>query len=102
MIRGRKVTETTTRVKRTHHCEFCGENLENESRGWHGNEASVEARVGDQYPEVDTRRCYELDVCSACFLAKVKPAIEALGVKFRERDAEDYDYVDEMKDEAQS
>ena len=63
---------------------------------------AMTAKLGDVYPETDTRTAYELDCCDACFMAKVKPAIEALGVKFREWPADEsrpYDVVRELAEE---
>ena len=45
------------------------------------------------YPEGDFRTFTEIDCCYTCFEEKVVPLIEeSLNVKFRERDAEDYEY----------
>lgn len=71
-------------------CDLCGA-----STHWHKNydasEVTLEARIGKVYPELDDRRVHSADVCADCFLEKVKPALEAIGLRFQERDADDYD-----------
>jgi hypothetical protein len=100
MIRGtRTAIPASTRIDRVHLCDFCGEDVEKGNGFFAENEATVEMFFGDHYPEQDCRDRVSIDVCHVCFRAKVMPAIEALGVKFRTRDADDYDHVDEMTPE---
>jgi hypothetical protein len=65
-------------------CDICGERTDLTEEDAH-NDIDIEARIGKVYDEYDSRDYYELDICARCFLEKVKPAIEALGCKFRER-----------------
>jgi len=62
------------------------------------NEVTIEARLGDVYPEGDQRTVYDLDVCATCFKTKVIPALAAIGLRFRERDADDDERVFESDD----
>jgi hypothetical protein len=75
-------------------CDLCGKDVDErvkEHTGvggfYDGTEVEVEATVGELYPDGDDHRTvFEIDICVVCFMEKVKPAIEALGCKFRERD----------------
>lgn len=79
----RQMTEVDYDSRAT--CDGCGETIR---RGhvYDGDEITIEALLGSVYPENDDRRAQEVDVCRSCWFAKVRPAIEALGFKFRERD----------------
>ncbi len=90
-VRSTKV-ESVQKTTRTV-CDFCGESTAPKDF-YDRSEVELVARIGSSYPEGDNRTVYEIDCCVACFRAKVRPAIEALGVKFRERDAEDYEAND--------
>ncbi len=68
-------------------CDGCGRNMDR-SPWYERNEVTLEAKIGDVYPDGDYRAAYEIDVCGACFLAKVAPALEASGLRFRQRDVE--------------
>lgn len=67
-------------------CDGCGKDIHHDSI-YDGDEITIEAALGDVYPGSDDRRLEEVDVCPACWVEKVRPAIEALGFVFRERDA---------------
>jgi len=75
-----------------------------DTKSGNNSEITIEALIGNSYPEADTRNGYAVDICPECFADKVKPAIEALGVKFKEFDAEDRyfseysDYADDISD----
>jgi hypothetical protein len=98
MIVGKKTTRTITTVERTNYCDFCGIDLDHQNDGGcGGDEATIEALAGENFPECDCRSRYEIDVYAKCFVGKIIPAVEALGVKFRERDNDDYEYVDKME-----
>lgn len=97
MIVGRSITKTTTMVERASYCDFCDKDLDKQGTGsWSAYETTIEAVVGERFPECDSRTRYTIDACVECFIEKVIPAIEALGVKFRELDADDYGHVDKM------
>ncbi len=99
MITGKEITKTITTIERTYYCDFCGNDLAKQNpTSYDRNEATIEALEGEYFPEGDCRTRYNIDVCVECFLDKVKPAIEALGVKFREGSADDryYKHVDKM------
>lgn len=76
-------------------CDYCGLDLSARGDWYRRDEVTIEARLGEVYDEGDHRTVYEIDCCAACFIAKVKPAVEALGVKFREHGADESDAVDE-------
>ena len=76
------------------YCDICGEDCNAQVKKHTGDgglydmtEVEIEAKVGQTWPDgSDDRTCYEIDVCIICFLEKVRPAVEALGCKFREHD----------------
>jgi hypothetical protein len=45
---------------------------------------TIRAQTGGLYPEADCRNTEEIDCCEDCWRTRVRPAIEALGAKFRE------------------
>lgn len=73
-------------------CDGCGQPSD-EGTAWEQNEVTIDARIGAVYPEGDHRTVYEVDVCAKCFESKVMPAMAAIGLRFRERDADDDDRV---------
>lgn len=91
-------------------CDICGKDVDEQARqqrdiygSWCATDVTIQATIGDAYPEGDFRVCHEVDVCVVCFLAKVVPAIEALGAKFRrcdvDCDSEDrYQRIDIVED----
>lgn len=93
-MRYKKVEERTIEqiVSSATTCDLCGGNAE-ASWAYDADEVTIEAKLGNVYPEGDQRRVHEIDVCAKCFVKKVKPAIEALGCKFREREIDDDDRV---------
>ncbi len=85
----RKQRVTRFEYKSVITCDFC----KSEIREVYGNddEVTIEAKIGNVWPEGDHRNVAELDCCAKCFVEKVQPCIEThLGVKFREHDAEEY------------
>jgi hypothetical protein len=98
MIRGRKrYVQAKYELVRTAYCDFCRKPVAGGSY-YSANETRVSLVEGDVYPEQDCREVFDIDVCPACFRAKIVPAVEALGVKFRKRAIDDYQYVDSMED----
>lgn len=83
-----KVTRSYDTTVRTE-CDLCGKDVAAGQHPYGGDRSEVEigARFGMVFDGDDTRKVYEIDCCPTCFLERVKPAIEALGVKFRERRA---------------
>jgi hypothetical protein len=100
MIKGKRVTKTVNSVERTTYCDFCGVDVDKQPSFYSRNEATVEMCRGEVYPDSDDREKVYIDICRACFAAKVVPAIEALGVKFHSHDADNYSYCDEMEKDA--
>lgn len=77
-------------------CDGCGGDADNEPNGWEHNEVNVGAKIGDDYgQDGDCRTVYNVDICAACFKAKVVPALAAIGFVFRERHADDDDRVND-------
>lgn len=71
-------------------CDFCHRDVELVSgSSFDGTEITLEAKLGSIYPEGDYRQGWRVDCCSDCFDGKVRPAIEALGVKWHEYSVED-------------
>ena len=71
-------------------CDVCKKPF-NGSGIYREDEVTIEAKIGNIFPEGDSRSVTELDCCADCFRGKVQPLLEReLGVKFRERDADDF------------
>ncbi len=68
-------------------CDLCGD--ANPPVGWDQSEVTIDARLGNTYPEGDFRKAHEVDVCAKCFIDKVSPALAAIGLVFRVRDIDD-------------
>lgn len=69
-------------------CDICGQKIPRSA--YRCDEPTLAVGYGDCFPECDTRKFYELDVCGTCFSDKVDPMfLKQLGVRFREIDAED-------------
>ena len=78
--------ETTSRCV----CDFCGTDYDPEGiGGYDRSSVTLEAELGEVYPETDTRTVTGFDCCVPCWEAKVRPALEALGAKAYEYDYED-------------
>jgi len=94
MIVGKRVpVPATTRVVTTTFCDLCEKEIV-ERNGHQRDEVEIEHSVGNVWPEADCRQVTWVDVCTSCFQERVRPAIEALGAKFRTRSGSDYHYVD--------
>jgi hypothetical protein len=76
-------------------CDLCGRPVTHDQDPvWGMNNVTIRACVGEHYPETDMRDVTACDVCATCFAAKVVPALEGLGVKWRRHPAEPYQYED--------
>jgi hypothetical protein len=69
-------------------CDFCKERPGDSDTAFYSARAYVRMVVGHTYPECDASTTTLVDCCANCFESRVMPAIEALGVKFREEDTE--------------
>lgn len=70
-------------------CDICGKKIIN--RGYDADEINIEGLIGSCYPEGDCRTGYRLDICSDCFLDKIKPLIEqAYGIEFTKYNVESF------------
>lgn len=77
-------------------CDFCHKEIK--SSYGDNDEVTIEAKVGNVWPESDHRKVAELDCCIECFAEKVRPCVEKnLGVQFREHPAEEYGPHDRTK-----
>lgn len=71
-------------------CDVCKKPIDS-SDIYREDEVTIEAKIGNIFPEGDNRNVTELDCCLDCFRDKVKPLLEReLGAKFHERDADDF------------
>jgi len=66
-------------------CDGCGARLDAQPM-FQADEVTIEARLGDVYPEGDLRKAYDMDCCGVCFVERMVPALAAAGFKVRERD----------------
>jgi hypothetical protein len=84
--------QRVTRIQHacTTYCDVCKTPIDG-SDYYREDEVTIAAKIGNIYPEMDSRTVTELDCCADCFRDKVQPLLEReLGVKFRKRDAEDF------------
>lgn len=75
-------------VVASHTCDFCGQEIDCR-RGWDSTRVTIEALVGDMYPECDARTAEEFDCCAGCWTAKVVPALVAIGGRLYKRNADE-------------
>jgi hypothetical protein len=70
-------------------CDLCGKKTN--GAPYERNEVTIEARIGDVYPEDegDVREEAIADFCATCFRDRVQPALNVIGVRFREFSAGD-------------
>lgn len=77
-------------------CNRCGVNTDLAGRwptrdGWDQSDIVLHAAVGDTYPDADCRTVYEADLCPACFIGHVLPALRKAGVTVTVREADEPD-----------
>lgn len=71
-------------------CDCCGRDVDHDAEDLYDqSEVTIRAELGAVYPENDHRVVHEVHCCPPCFLEKVKPALEALGMKFSQRDIDE-------------
>ena len=81
--------EVTQRVidKTTTVCDFCKKQIKR--KGFFDRScATIEVESGEVYPEGGTIHKYVVDICTDCFIDKVKPWVESQGIEFREEEIE--------------
>lgn len=88
----REQTETTIPAKKgfytIYKCELCGAELD--SRGgrkktpdaYNHEVCEIKAEQGNNWPGEGWASGVATDVCFDCFMQKVKPALEQMGIKF--------------------
>ncbi len=84
-----EVKETLEETNTT--CDFCSRDLDEVSQkasSYDHSRIKIDAKIGSIYPEGDNRTGYRIDCCIECFDEEVKPAVEALCVKWHEYDPE--------------
>jgi hypothetical protein len=81
--------EVTQRVTdKTTICDFCQKEIRRISH-FDRSSATIEVESGEVYPEGGTIYKYVVDICTDCFIDRVKPWVESQGIEFRE---EEIDY----------
>ncbi len=70
-------------------CDGCCKNIDN-NNCYEVNDVTIEARIGDTFPECDSSSLYELDCCGECFLNKIIPALKKIGFIVRKRPTESW------------
>ena len=92
----KKVTETIKEyIKISRHiCDLCKKDIHHDyDGGWERSEITIEASIGNSYPESDDRFTDTLDVCKTCFETQLKPLIEqTYNVKFHNNHTDEYEY----------
>lgn len=58
-------------------CDFCG--VEIRQRAFERDEVTIEAKIGNIYPEGDFSKTELFDCCVKCWVNKVIPALQAIG-----------------------
>ncbi len=72
-------------------CDICNKDTEFSNGIFDQSEVEIGAKIGEMpHGDCDYRISYQIDICSPCFMEKIKPAIEAMGGRFREQDSDDY------------
>jgi hypothetical protein len=81
-------------------CDGCGRDVDHADDMYHSEEATISAIIGAVCADYDSRTAYDVDVCGACFVSKVVPALAALGIRVRTRDVDGRDDGREWEPEA--
>ena len=71
-------------------CDVCEKEIVD--YGCDQNDIKIEARLGANYPECDTRTYYRMDCCSKCFHKVMSTLRQELGVEFTEGRSDEFDY----------
>lgn len=69
----------------SHTCDLCGGKMRYGDGWFDVGEVEISCQIGSRYPEGGNYDIVETDCCVDCFDDRVKPALEALGAKFRDR-----------------
>jgi hypothetical protein len=74
-------------------CDGCGGDVDciNMAEAYQRSEVTIEARIGDVFPEGSSRILYETDLCERCWHKKALPALRNAGIAVRTRDEEGSD-----------
>lgn len=70
-------------------CDLCNKDVQHCRDTWESNQIIIEANLGSVYPEADCRTLYITDICAKCFIDRVMPSLQEIGVKFREISSEE-------------
>jgi hypothetical protein len=64
-------------------CDLCGEKMNTYKfeQEFNVNEATIEHRIGNTWPDCGNTTTTSFDVCGKCFVGKVIPWMEAQGAK---------------------
>lgn len=93
----KKEVTKVQRVRDKITCDICEEEIK--YTGFDHTEIKIQARIGDFYPECDTRDYYGLDCCTKCFHKVMYTLKEQLGAEFTEGRSDEYSYDgDEAED----
>jgi len=88
-----KEVPATTRKVTSYTCDLCGgpsgEDESDAAGAYRLAECTIMMKRGSSYPEGGNVNYVELDACTACFLGRIIPALEAIGMKPR-KDGRDY------------
>lgn len=83
-MRFKKLVPVTTVERPTEsraECDLCKSELLDECGHGDNSVVTIQAKLGDYWPEGDCRTVEELDCCPACWTKIVKPALIALGLQ---------------------
>lgn len=84
------VVDKTTTI-----CDFCKNEIKRDS-SFDRSSATIELESGMVYPEGGTIEKYVVDICTDCFIDKVKPWVESQGIEFREEEIAAKNYAEEL------
>lgn len=79
-------------------CDSCGRDVDHADRIYHEEDVEITALIGDVYPEGSHQTAYDVDICGACFVSRVVPALAAIGITVRVRSVGAPDRVPEPGD----
>ncbi|MNG16303.1 hypothetical protein D3C84_1002010 [compost metagenome] len=93
----KKEIKKIERIREKITCDICNEEIKR--YGYDNTDIKIEARIGEHYPESDTREYYRLDCCTDCFNKVMYTLKKELGAEFTEGRSDEFDYNgDEIED----
>lgn len=81
-----KTVQKTVNVIDQHTCDVCNKDIKRKD-AFDASITTVEAKIGEVYPEGSFRKIYSIDICPDCFEDKLIPLVTTvLAVEWNERE----------------